>query len=67
MEIIASSIAESHLWPYFHVMTLEENMHLFRSNLNVEEQSLARSFATWLLDIGDGKIGEPDEDDNHSF
>ena len=63
MEIIASSIARSHLWPYFRLMTLEENMWLFRSDLTLEEKSSAQSFASWLLDIGDGKIGQPDEED----
>ena len=32
-EIIASSIAESHLWPSFHVMALKENMRLFHTDL----------------------------------
>lgn len=64
MEIIASSIASSHLWSQFRLMTLKENMRLFRSGLSLEEQSLAHSFASWLLDIGDGKIGEIDEEDN---
>lgn len=39
-------------------------MRLFRSDLNVEEQSSARTFAAWLLDVGDGNIGDPDEEDN---
>ena len=64
MEIVASSIARSHLWPHFRLMTLKENMRLFRPGLTLEEKSSAQSFATWLLDIGDGKIGEPDEQDN---
>jgi hypothetical protein len=61
VEIIAASIARSHLWSQFKLMTLKENMRLFRSHLDLEEQSLARSFASWLIDIGDGKIGDPDE------
>ncbi|PWA83023.1 hypothetical protein CTI12_AA173420 [Artemisia annua] len=66
MEIIASSIARSHLWPHFRLMTLKENMRLFRSGLSLEEQSSVHSFASWLLDIGDGKIGEPDEEDGRN-
>ncbi|GJT67839.1 DNA helicase [Tanacetum coccineum] len=34
-DLIAASIVESHLWPYF-------------------------KFAKWLLDVGNGEIGEPD-------
>ena len=45
-------------------MTLKENMRLFRSGLNLEEQTLAHSFASWLLDVGDGKIGASDEQDD---
>ena len=63
MEIIASSIAESHLWPHFRLMTLKENMRLFRPCLTLEEQSSARSFASWLIDIGDVNIGDPDIED----
>lgn len=62
--IIASSIASSHLWSQFRLMTLKENMRLFRSGLSLEEQSLAQSFASWLLDVGDGNIGEIDEEGN---
>lgn len=59
MELIASSIANSYLWPHFRLLTLKQNMRLLRPDLNEEERSLANSFASWLLDIGDGKIGEP--------
>ena len=44
-------------------MTLKENMRLFRPGLTLEEQSSARSFASWLIDIGDGNIGDPDIED----
>ncbi|GJW83150.1 DNA helicase [Tanacetum coccineum] len=32
-------------------------------DINIEEHSLVNSFASWLLDIGDGKIGQPAEND----
>ena len=63
-EIVTSSIAQSYLWPHFRLMTLKQNMRLFRSGLSLEEQDLAHSFASWLLDIGDGKVGHPDEEGN---
>ena len=43
-------------------MALKENMRLFRTDLSIQEKSLAHSFAAWLLDIGDGNIGEPDKE-----
>ncbi|GKG41142.1 DNA helicase, partial [Tanacetum coccineum] len=54
MEVISSCISESELWSSFKFFSLKENMRLARPDI---------SFASWLLDIGDGKIGEPDEKD----
>ncbi|GJR91911.1 DNA helicase [Tanacetum coccineum] len=63
MEVISSCISESELWSSFKVFSLKENMRLARPDISLEERSLINSFASWLLDIGDGKIGEPDEKD----
>ncbi|GJT71922.1 DNA helicase [Tanacetum coccineum] len=63
MEVIASCISESKLWPHFKVFTLTENMRLSRPGANANERKLISSFTSWLLDIGDGKIGEPDQQD----
>ncbi|GJY88374.1 DNA helicase [Tanacetum coccineum] len=59
-ELIAASIAESHLWPHFKVCTLKENMRLLRSGLTAEQKRRSEQFAKWLLDVGNGEIGEPD-------
>ncbi|GKB74509.1 DNA helicase [Tanacetum coccineum] len=59
-EIIAASIAESHLWNHFKVYTLTENTRLQRPDMNDDQRRLTRSFATWLLDVGNGKIGTPE-------
>ncbi|GJY05974.1 hypothetical protein Tco_0371914 [Tanacetum coccineum] len=37
-------------------------MRLLRSELNPEQQRRSEIFAKWLLDVGNGKIGEPDEE-----
>nr|GEZ58632.1 DNA helicase [Tanacetum cinerariifolium] len=63
MEVIASYISESNLWPHFKVFMLKENMRFSRPDINANEQSLVSSFASWLLDIGDGNIGKADEQD----
>ncbi|GJY83595.1 DNA helicase [Tanacetum coccineum] len=65
-EIIASSIAESYLWNSFKVYTLKENMWLMQSGIIDTEKESARVFASWLLDIGNGNIGEPNSEDNQS-
>ncbi|GJR22025.1 DNA helicase [Tanacetum coccineum] len=61
-ELIAASITKSHLWPYFKVCTLKENMWLLRSGLTSEQQRRLEQFAKWLLDVGNGEIGEPDSE-----
>ncbi|GJU70989.1 DNA helicase [Tanacetum coccineum] len=50
-ELIAASITESHLWPYFKVCTLKENMRLLRSGLTSEQQHRSEQFSKWLLDV----------------
>nr|GEU63542.1 DNA helicase [Tanacetum cinerariifolium] len=65
-DIIASIIAESHLWKHFKVCILKENMCLLQPGNSKSEQGLARSFALWILDIGDGRIREPDVKDSQS-
>nr|GEX31305.1 DNA helicase [Tanacetum cinerariifolium] len=63
MEIIASCISESALWPSFNVFTLKENMRLARPDTTLEERSLLNSFASWLLDIGDERTCRLAEED----
>lgn len=58
MELMASSIENSYLWPYFRLLTLKQNMRLLRPNLSEEEKDAASSFGSWLLDIGNGTIGD---------
>nr|GEU70813.1 DNA helicase [Tanacetum cinerariifolium] len=45
------------------VFMLKHNMRLARLDISLEERSLVNSFASWLLDVGDGKIGEPTDED----
>nr|GFA42111.1 DNA helicase [Tanacetum cinerariifolium] len=58
-ELITASIAESHLWWHFKIFLLTINMRLLRSDLNDQEQRRSEFFAKWLLDVGNGEIGEP--------
>nr|GEU29095.1 DNA helicase [Tanacetum cinerariifolium] len=63
IEVISSCISETALWPSFKVFTLKHNMRLARPDISLEERSMVNSFASWLLDVGDGKIGEPADED----
>ncbi|GJY99289.1 DNA helicase [Tanacetum coccineum] len=49
------------LWPHFKVCKLTENMRLLQPRLNEYERTRATNFASWLLEIGDGKIGTVEE------
>nr|GEV32727.1 DNA helicase [Tanacetum cinerariifolium] len=65
-ELIAASIAESHLWWHFKICTLKENMRLLSSDLTTEKRQSLKGFANWLLDVGNDEIGDPDEEDGHN-
>ncbi|XP_071730790.1 uncharacterized protein [Rutidosis leptorrhynchoides] len=66
VEILDASITHSPLWNHFHIITLEENMRLQQPNLSEIDKENIRLFANWLLQIGNGTIGEPDECDPHN-
>ncbi|GJQ94768.1 DNA helicase [Tanacetum coccineum] len=61
-EIIHSSIAESYLWRSFKLFILTENMRLQQKTLSETEKEVS-TFAAWLLNVGDGNVGLPDESD----
>ncbi|GJS12920.1 DNA helicase [Tanacetum coccineum] len=62
-EIISSSIAESYLWRSFKLFVLTENMRLTQGDLTNAEKEEVSTFANWLLNVGDGTVGVPDESD----
>ena len=62
-EIIGSSITLSYLWPSFKVIRLKQNMRLQRTGLSTEEYEATAAFSKWLLEVGNGTIGEADESD----
>ncbi|GJY43845.1 DNA helicase [Tanacetum coccineum] len=43
---------------------LRENMRLLRSDLTDEQRKRYEVFAKWLLDVGNGEIGDNDQQDN---
>ena len=65
MQIIGSSIAKSYLWKHFKVFKLKQNMRVLKTDLTEDEWSIVRDFSSWLLDIVDRKVGQPDEEDPH--
>ncbi|XP_023751342.1 ATP-dependent DNA helicase RRM3-like [Lactuca sativa] len=62
-EIISSTSPNSYMWPYFTVCKLLLNMLLSTIDSLPSSSTSAANFASWLLDIGNGKLGEPDAAD----
>ncbi|XP_071693584.1 uncharacterized protein [Rutidosis leptorrhynchoides] len=62
-EIISSSIVYSYLWSYFKVHVLSENMRLQKPGVNSIEKKNIKIFSSWLLNVGNGNLGIPDEED----
>lgn len=56
-DIVMATVNSSRLWRHCKVLTLTENMRLL-SNSSPEERAEVKSFANWVLDLGDGKLGE---------
>ncbi|GJW60798.1 DNA helicase [Tanacetum coccineum] len=62
-ETIRSSIAHSYLWPHFKIYHLTKNMRLNNQSLSEIDKHKTAMFAQWLLDVGNGQIGIPDDSD----
>jgi ATP-dependent DNA helicase PIF1 len=56
-DIVHATINSSPLWRKCSVLRLKQNMRLQFSN-NVEQDKSLVDFAKWILDIGDGNVGE---------
>ncbi|XP_057252064.1 uncharacterized protein LOC125494157 [Beta vulgaris subsp. vulgaris] len=56
-DIVFSAINSSYLWDFCQVLRLTKNMRLTTgsSNSNVDE---IREFSDWILNVGDGKVGD---------
>ncbi|XP_021975391.1 uncharacterized protein LOC110870521 [Helianthus annuus] len=61
--ILSSALPRSYLWRHFKVYKLTENMRLQSTNLNTNHRAKIAMFSSWLLDVGDGKLGTPDVND----
>ncbi|XP_022041881.1 ATP-dependent DNA helicase pif1-like [Helianthus annuus] len=61
--ILASTLPNSHLWKHFKIYQLSQNMRLERPNLSLSERNSIAEFSSWLLALGDGKLGTPEIND----
>lgn len=59
-DIVHASISSSYVWDYCQVLTLSKNMRLQEGRDNTSSNELAE-FSKWILNVGDGKICEPND------
>ncbi|XP_054808737.1 uncharacterized protein LOC129310855 [Prosopis cineraria] len=56
--IVNACISSSPLWDHCKIYKLTRNMRLSSSSMNTDSNALEK-FSKWLLDVGDGKLGQP--------
>lgn len=59
-DIVFSTINSSYLWSFCKVLRLTRNMRLQVNNLDSNLNEL-KDFSDWILKVGDGCIGEPND------
>lgn len=59
-DIVGASLKRSYLWDYCKVLKLTANMRLTVGS-RPEDVNEIREFAEWILNVGDGKLGGPNE------
>ncbi|KAL3618575.1 hypothetical protein CASFOL_037657 [Castilleja foliolosa] len=62
-EIIDSTLPRSYLWQHFRIFRLRNNMRLRSHREHLDSTDSVSEFASWLLSIGDGLLGQPDIND----
>ncbi|XP_056855869.1 uncharacterized protein LOC108836073 [Raphanus sativus] len=62
-EIVMNSLNRSHLWKHCKVLKLTKNMRLLSTDMTAEELKDLEEFSKWILDVGDGVAGEPNDGD----
>ncbi|KAL2933052.1 ATP-dependent DNA helicase pif1, partial [Bienertia sinuspersici] len=59
-DIVFSTINSSYLWTFCEVMKLTRNMRLRIGESDSSNRDI-REFGEWILKVGDGKVGEPND------
>nr|KAJ0193704.1 hypothetical protein LSAT_V11C800425610 [Lactuca sativa] len=59
-EIISLTLPDLYLWSYFKLYKLNDNMSLKNFSNSLHTDLSVPNFASWLLKVGDGVIGEID-------
>ncbi|XP_057744772.1 uncharacterized protein LOC130962595 [Arachis stenosperma] len=56
-DIVNASINSSYLWHECQILSLTQNMRL-RTSTGIHNSEELKSFATWILNVGDGRLGQ---------
>ena len=59
-DIVHTSLNASYIWDHCQILKLTKNMRLQTNAAETNSHDL-KQFSDWLLDIGDGKLGEPND------
>ncbi|XP_058732760.1 uncharacterized protein LOC131604331 [Vicia villosa] len=59
-DIVHSTINASYIWDHCKVLTLTKNMRLVSGTNSTNADEIDR-FSKWILQVGDGKISEPND------
>nr|VDC94634.1 unnamed protein product [Brassica oleracea] len=62
-EIVLESLNSSYLWKHCKVLKLTKNIRLLSTDMTPEELRELELFSQWILDVGDGLAGEPNDGD----
>ena len=59
--IVMASMNSSYLWEHCKVLKLTKNMRLSSGGLSAEELTDLKELSEWILKVGDGTLGEPND------
>ncbi|KAG7578528.1 Nucleic acid-binding OB-fold [Arabidopsis thaliana x Arabidopsis arenosa] len=59
-EIVFAALNSSYIWEHCKVLELTKNMRLL-ANISEHEKRNIEEFSKWILDVGDGKIAQPND------
>ncbi|RIA05806.1 hypothetical protein BRARA_K00008 [Brassica rapa] len=60
-DIVLASLNSSYPWEHCKILKLTKNMLLLSVGLTPEEATDIKDFSEWILDVGDGKLSEPND------
>jgi len=60
-DIVNATINSSYLWDHCEVLKLTKNMCLLQEGLQSTIASKIQEFSYWIVQIGDGKLQEPND------